>query len=651
MIDDNKFLLELRSLVNTKDLDLLVNKLELDNGCSLSMDTLLIRSSNKGFSKCDVNLKGIFKNCFKIYLYCKLKGYMGIRPNNSGENSFFSKLRVILETINLVSENDVTSMLDITNSMIKKAIEYMFKDGQSVRTVRLKLSTLSLVIKENDKLPSLLTINPNVLNGIDSNYLNNEFTKYNSLNNNQLNNLDELISNKIPYEIADMKILISKAKEVFTYKDEILELLSIIVKSKEEGKSSNIRSKYIYESLRKMNAEGKIFTFNIIRDWQLKCVEEKSFYKYGKYGKYKGRSIEGPFYNNLLLTTEYLEAACIALVLIGTAMRSSEFLFLPKDIKFTEAEHPGLVRTIFKTSSSNDGDEYDNPIPRICKDCLETLIKISDIKYGDKNKYLLSPSIHIDNSNKGNGIRNQRLNVLIKSLSDYCELDRIPTSHQFRHIMAYLVTSADTTHGLEMASMLLGHKSLKMTIHYLSLFNKDLDDALVELSKSNSGKVIDKLCDAIQRGEKIFGMRAELLMPEVAFVGKISEKFTLSLNRELRELVENDKFAIIQTTHCMCIHDLSKTNDMKCQLGFDIHNLNVVKNPYVSRCKGSSCKSAIFLEEDINKLNSLHIEFDDEIKKRLEKNTYIIEAGGLNNLVPHSKLIKDYENHKNQKII
>ena len=79
---------------------------------------------------------------------------------------------------------------------------------------------------------------------------------------------------------------------------------------------------------------------------------------------------------------------------------------------------------------------------------------------------------------------------------------------------------------------------------------------------------------------------------------------------------------------------------MKCQIGYDLES--IAKGPYISRCEGTKCANSIFFEEDVKKLKELysHIE-DDEIRKRLERNTAFMEVGGFDN-VPYSKLFKEY---------
>lgn len=97
----------------------------------------------------------------------------------------------------------------------------------------------------------------------------------------------------------------------------------------------------------------------------------------------------------------------------------------------------------------------------------------------------------------------------------------------------------------------------------------------------------------------------------------------------------------------MCIHDLSKPEELACQRGFNIEEI-VANGPFPSRCKGPSCSNALFFEEDIKKLkNSMYTDIEPTLKKRLEQNTYFMEAGGFEQ-EPYRKIIKEYDKYKEE---
>ncbi|MCG3664647.1 site-specific integrase [Aliarcobacter butzleri] len=646
-IDNKTFLKKLKEVININDLEKFVDTLFLGDE-KLSHNKLCIKSSNRNYKNVSVNLNRFLGQVFRIYFYCKVNGCMGIKPQNTGESTFFSKLYLILKAIESVSvDNEITSMSDITEITIENAIKLMFKQGQCYRTVKMKLSALKLIIKENDKFPELLTIFPSVISKIDLKSIQREVVNIDDEDSNIRPNLQGVVSNVEQYDLKSMQILVSNSKKIFEYKEELIDLLKIIVEAM-KSKNSIIRAKYVFEELKKDYYNGKKYKFDIIEKWQKKIVKTDNFYCY-KYGKYKGRKLSGRYYSELILATEYFEASCLVLSLIGTAMRSSEFINLPREVKFTEGEHLGLTRLIFKTSDTEKGTEYNNPIPRVCREAIETLIRISDIKDNRTNNFLNLGSVQSIDKNLEN-TNNQRLNLLLYKIAKYSDLLKSPTTHQFRHLIAYLVASSDDTYGLEIASMLLGHKSTKMTLQYLASFNKDIEFALVELNKMNSNEAIEKICNAVAKGEKLFGIKAELLMPDISYTGKIIKEFSLSLKKELRDLVQEEKFAIIQTTHCMCIHNLSRPHDMKCQLGLDFENLGIAVNPYISRCKGYECTNAIFLEEDMEVLDKLYGHIDDEIKTRLERNTYIMRVGGIESVLSSNKIINSYREYKLRKV-
>jgi hypothetical protein len=68
--------------------------------------------------------------------------------------------------------------------------------------------------------------------------------------------------------------------------------------------------------------------------------------------------------------------------------------------------------------------------------------------------------------------------------------------------------------------------------------------------------------------------------------------------------------------------------------------------PIPSKCKGANCSNSIFFEEHIEKLKkNMYGNIDPELKARLEKNTYFLNAGGFNQ-DPYYKLIKKYDKKK-----
>jgi len=216
--------------------------------------------------------------------------------------------------------------------------------------------------------------------------------------------------------------------------------------------------------------------------------------------------------------------------------------------------------------------------------------------------------------------------------------------------MAYLVASSNSKDGLELASMLLGHKSTRMTIQYLSLFNLDVQNLMKEQYDKKANKIIDSIFDKISKEEHFFGVNAKYFNPNTKFVGKQAEKFALSIRNNLRKLVKDNKFMIVQADHCLCIHDLSNPQSMKCHIGYDFYNSTSVM-PITTNCRSNECSNAIFTESNVEKLKELygHI-IDDEIKSRLEKNTYFLKAGGVDGIKPYGKIIKEYDYYKKYKV-
>ena len=86
------------------------------------------------------------------------------------------------------------------------------------------------------------------------------------------------------------------------------------------------------------------------------------------------------------------------------------------------------------------------------------------------------------------------------------------------------------------------------------------------------------------------GEKIEFLTDNIVFKGSYSEKFTDLLNKNLLELINKGKIAIIQTPVSLCIHDLTKPEEMVCQRGFNLRNI-VFNNPFPSLCEAERCRS------------------------------------------------------------
>ncbi len=339
---------------------------------------------------------------------------------------------------------------------------------------------------------------------------------------------------------------------------------------------------------------------------------------------------------------EMLESSCILIILFLTGMRIGEFISLNRHPQISKGEHFNLKRLIYKTAPTEDGIELEMPIPEIAKKAIEVLSTISDIKDDGLNEEIATTSIKYSRVSNAKSIR---IRNLIRWYAKKLGIKEKIDPHQLRHAMAFLIVHLNEKDGLELARMFLGHTSITMTLQYMGHYNRELNEAIQELTKEESETFVEKITDQIKQNKKLFGENGKRLMPNHRFVGRQADDFVVLMKNGLLKLIEEQKLAIIQTPVSLCIHDLSKPEQLACQRGFNIESI-VMNGPSPSRCKGANCSNALFFEEHIEKLkNDMYGNIDPELKSRLEQNTFFIEAGGFEQ-DPFRKIVKEYDEYK-----
>lgn len=600
----------------------------------------------------------IFDLSIRTFLYIMFNDYTEFVPQNSGEHSFSCAVKANFLKLERVFDKNILSLDEISVDDMKKALVLYLQESELKlkKTFLIYARRLKNYIRYEEYFPAFLRFNIFVKEYIlEEQYLELWDLYKNDSEEDEIDEETKVIKKNLKdagffsdrgiYSIQDMtKIIRSSKNYIEENYDECMEVLKILVERRQKSTNSE-KSRYLYNYFRDSKKENKLFKHELLKKYQ-RLANEKPIYII-KNGVYEGVGAKIEI-DELLYMVDLLEASCISILLLGTAMRVGELIELKRNYIILEATFPNLVRVVFKTANNKDGEEYSNPIPRICLKCLDILSQITELKdYKNQYESILVSSIY---SSDPRFCDSGRVSMLINKISKYAGVKKPPLTHQFRHCIAYLVASSDDKDGLELASILLTHKNTNMTIRYLSMFNIDIYNASAELNKLNSEKLIDKIVDELSKDKKVFGQKAKYINPNTTFVGKQAKEFSLSLKKNLRRLIEEEKFAIVQSTHCLCIHDLSSPNDMKCHLGYDFSD-EIGTFPLTSRCKSAECKNAIFTESDIEKLKELYGHFtDDEIRKRLEENTYFLKLGGIDSFDPFRKLMDEYELYKKEEL-
>jgi len=581
-------------------------------------NSILSIKINESIRNYHLKLKGVPLIAFRVLTYLKFSGYFDRIPQNSGKYKFISDLHSLLDY--LCKDKIKLKYMDEINYLdLDSTINYYLNEqGYTVYHINSKIKKLTDWIKfANPLLPSFLKIDSSIFQ-----YSGN----YKILRKKYLaENKSEKSSNKIVYPLKDLKVIMQNSiKYINDYSEDILEVAFFLLKDKHLGSRKTNHNLYTF-------LEDNSFT-----EPRLKVLKEEIKNDKVKKHSYYRKSVFKELVNKL-------EISCISIILMMTGMRISELRGLKRDLKFTKDEFLGLTRLVYKTASSERGESLNMPIPDICKKALKVLLDLTYIK-DTKKKYSSLLLCSIENIKNIKPIDENRANKLLK---DYCEelrLSKAITTHQFRHSMAFIVSSLNKNDGLELAKMMLGHKSIEMTLEYMSHYNLILKETFNNYRKEESGILIDQIIDS---GQKIFGSQASKFKPNNNFTGIYIEDFTRLLRKSLLNLIEKEQLSIIQTPVCLCIHDLSKVEELACQRGFNVADIHLL-GPMPSRCKGAVCSNSIFLERHIEKIkNDTYQEIDETLKKRLEKNTYFMDVGGFEQN-PYKKLIKEFDKYKKE---
>ena len=579
----------------------------------------------------EIKVSGISELYIRIILFLKLSGYMGNTPRGNGEYAYLSHLHSFVNEVS--SDNEITRIDEIDNNLFDKYIinNIELKKFSNVHIKR-KITVFFEYLDYKINLPYFLQVNDNI-------FKSKRYEQLKRAAEEEIKEKTSGIGKKETYPLPDLKIIISDSIQfIELYSDECLEVAKFyisIISLKQEPKYSKS-----YDFFKKKK--------NIFNEPSLKRIQNliclsKTKYVNDGHGINLGRSVELPPVITIMNVVEQLEVSCISIILLMTGMRAEELAMLDRELKITHDEHIHLERIVYKTAATENGEPLSMPIPIVCKKALEILSELAFIKDGNKNGSILLSALHYTNVQE---VRPSRINYLLIRYCERLELEPI-TPHLFRHAMAFLIVHINESDGLELARMFLGHTSIEMTLQYMAHYNNLLRDAVEEVRKIESEQLVEKITEEVANRKKLFGKDCNRLMPNHKFAGQQVDEFVKLLRKGLLKLIEEKKIAILQTPVSLCIHDLSKPEELACQRGFNIEEI-VANGPFPSRCKGPICSNALFFEEDIKKLkNSLYTDIEPTLKKRLEQNTYFMESGGFEQ-EPYRKIIKEYDKYKEE---
>lgn len=623
---------KLNKFTTEKEMYLLFKNVKFPNrGNSSFFDKNILLVATGGLlTNYEIKVEGIASLYIRFMILLKLSGKLGNIPKGNGEYSYCSNLHSFLSEI--IQNENILRIDDINTRLLDEYItENIDIKKYSKVHIKRKISNFIEYLDFNIELPYFLHINEELLKS----------KKFIQLKKDVKNEILEKVNGigeRETYPLRDLKIIISDSiNYIESYSEECLQVAKLY-------KSIQLlnQDKYsvIYDKLKESKTK---FNEPMLKKLQNMIFSTKNKYLNDGNGKNLGRSVKELPINIVLRVVEQLEVSCVSIILLMTGMRAEELTMLDRKLVISHDEHFYLERIIYKTAETEDGEPLSMPVPEICKKALEILSELAYIKDGKKIGNIMLSALDYTKVQK---VRPSRINHLLKRYCERLELNYI-TPHQFRHAMAFLIVHIHESEGLELARMFLGHSSIVMTLQYMAHYNNEIKEAIEELTKNESQYFVTLITEQINKNKRLFGQKGSRLMPQHRFAGQQIEDFIKLLRKGLLKLIEEQKLAIIQTPVSLCIHDLSKTEDLVCQRGFNIEDI-VANGPAPSRCKGANCGNALFFEEHIEKLkSSMYTDIEPLMKERLEKNTYFMEAGGFEQ-DPFRKIIKEYDKYKEE---
>lgn len=635
-MDKNNYIQKLPECINEDEvLELMKDRIfPGSNESKFSDEDILFPDANKGWHRLAAPKNNTLGLAMRTLAFLKLDGQIGEIPLRSGKYAYASKLFGIFKDLNTDDLLRNPRMIDSNqlDNLIKTGLEKKLQ----ARAIKNKVRKLEDWFIAKDLLPFFLQIDPFTF--IDSR----EYKKLLELHQKESSRHKKIGGPKEPYHLPTLKFIVGEAiKYIETYGEEILTCTKLFMQ--DIDKTTIVRKRILVKHLRSGNYQ---FSEPFLKNKQDYCKSLKSNTYISD--KVSGTTPIQEFSNAI----SRLEAACIIVILMTTAMRKQELVLLPRYPLITKDQHLNLERMVYKTSSDEEGSSVVMPIPKITKLAIDLLSQLSELKDEEKTGSLNLVDINYVASTATTS--ENRINYLVNSFCMEIGVDIPPTPHQFRHAMAFIIVYFNEKDGLELASMFLDHQSIEMTLQYLGHANILVENMINELKKDEEDILLNIIFDEIKAGKNFFGPAAKRMFKNV-YIGRYAQNMEELFIRSLKKLAEENRISILQAPTNICIHDLSNPNKMACQRGLNIDN--IIATPIIpSRCEGAQCECALFTEQNVEDLKEqaqmLIDDYPAEFRDRLKQNTYFTNENALYEFSnPFKKLIQEYDQYKQEGVI
>lgn len=577
---------------------------------------------------------------YRTMLYLKLEGVFGKIITGSGVYTVGSKLERVIRELSTYGKIEVPS--DISSMMLDKHIEAESNRGKNVTSTYAELYNLEQWAQHSHRVPFFLRLNENLF---DDSLAWKELVHKKSIQNR--NYYNGIGGTSEPYPLDQLTTIVGEAID---YIDEFSEDCLIAAHMYKEIKvlnfTDNANKMRACKHLRSNKHRYKEPFMKLVQVHALKL-------KSNNWRAIPHKVGYGPF-RAAQHAIRKLQGACLIIVLMLTAMRKGELNTLeryPEIEKMSHHELDGsveLARIIHKTSLSKNGEPLKMPVPNIVLKAVYLLSELSEINDGERKGYLNFSTFIQERNDHHEG----RVNVLIHEFCDGLQIDA-PTSHQFRHAMAFIVAYMNDAHGIELAMTMLGHKSIEMTKKYLGQYkllvqktfdamyeeNEAIREVYEELKERMDADALEKIITEIEQGNPMVGPVVRRISQ---FSGSLTNDAKVFFSKSLRLVVEKGMFAVTQFPTHFCIKDLTDPAQMACQIG--LNREDYIGAPVVpSQCE-PKCGHRLYTGENIGMLKELTDEveeaYPDELRERLSQCTYF-DAESFTS--PFTQYIEEYE--------
>jgi len=592
---------------------------------------------------------GSIRLTFHTLLYLRLDGEMGATPINGGNYGIASGLkRTIIE---LQAHGNFHTPSQITSEMLDTYIATLRKRGNSERTIRLKLMHLEKWNAYKHLLPYFLQL-PHDLIASSKEWLSVSEGSSKEQNDYKYG----LGGSKEPYPLDQWATIITEAIDyIETYAEDCLVAAQFYKDARAQKSNDYASINYATKSFRT--------TMHRFTEPNLAMVQRHTLtLPNNRWEPMPKNKQMGPVKASYLATHK-LQASCVIIVLILTAMRKGELdvmMRYPKIKKTAHYELDGSVkleRLIYKTAETNHGELHPIAVPTIVTHAFHLLSRISEISDGKREGPINLMALPFSKEINGHG----RISLLIQG---FCEnLDIIPPApHQFRHALAFLIAFLNDDIGIELAMTLLGHKSTEMTKKYMGHYkqvilktfgvmfdwNEQIKEAVAELQLEQSSQSIEKIIAAIENDEPLAGPVTKRLLQGVEFAGSVTNEGKVFFAKSQRLLLERGMLAIVEHPTHFCVRDLTDSAQMPCQIGLDIDdftNIAVIS----AQCQ-TSCGCRLYTEPKVNEMRRLSQEMEehypDDLIELIKGNRFYI-ANSFEQT--YANVIEEFEQKKYKK--